>query len=53
MQTKTQRNLAKWAAHVIMRALTLVLFLCANTNSCTLLYQEEVPAEIERFRRIK
>lgn len=41
-----------WASFVL-GALYLVLFICANTNSCTLVYQPETPTDIRRFSRVE
>lgn len=43
------RNLAK----ITVSALCAVLFICANTNSCCLIYQPQAPTELERFRKIR
>lgn len=33
--------------------LSAVLFICANTNSCLMIYQPETPVELEHFSKIK
>lgn len=33
--------------------LNAVMFLCANTNSCMMIYQPEAPKALERFSKIK
>lgn len=30
-----------------------VLFICANTNSCCLIHQPQVPEGLERFSKLK
>lgn len=31
----------------------MVLFICANTNSCTMIHQPTMPRGIETFKKIK
>ena len=33
--------------------LSAVLFICANTNSCLMIYQPKTPVELEHFSKIK
>lgn len=33
--------------------LCAVLFICANTTSCTLIHQPDSPANLHRFSRVK
>lgn len=42
-------KLAKFAAS----ALCAVLFICANTNSCCMIHQPQVPGELERFSNFR
>lgn len=37
----------------VTSALCAVLFICANTNSCCMIHQPQVPAELERFRKLR
>lgn len=34
-------------------ALSIVLFVCANTNSCCMVHQVKVPAGLEEFSKIQ
>ena len=43
------RKLAKFA----VSALCAVLFVCANTNSCCMVYQPQAPAELELFSKFR
>lgn len=40
-------------AHFAASALCAVLFVCANTNSCCMVYQPETPAGLDRFQRLQ
>lgn len=40
-------------AVIAASALYAVLFICANTNSCCMVYQPEAPAGLERFSKIR
>ena len=40
-------------ASVITSVLCAVLFVCANTNSCAMVHQPEMPADAARFSKIK
>ena len=40
-------------ASIVTSVLCAVLFVCANTNSCAMVYQPEMPAEATRFSKIK
>ena len=42
----------KFAAAAIC-VLTAVLFVCANTNSCCMVYQPEIPEGLEHFSKIQ
>lgn len=42
-------KLAKFA----VSALCAVLFICANTNSCCMVYQPQAPVGIERFSKLR
>ena len=43
-------SLKLWIATAVSTLLYSVLFLCANTNSCTLVYQPKAPASLEKFK---
>lgn len=43
------RKLAKLA----VPTLCAVLFICANTNSCCMIYQPQAPEELERFGKFR
>lgn len=40
-------------AKVTATILCAVLFVCANTNSCCMIYQPEVPDDLWRFSKIQ
>lgn len=40
-------------ATALSSVLCAVLFVCANTNSCTMIHQPEAPADLERFSKVK
>ena len=40
-------------AAALSAVLNAVLFVCANTNSCTMVHQIEAPAELSRFSKVK
>lgn len=40
-------------AIVVTYVLSVVLFVCANTNSCCMVYQPEVPEGLEHFSKIQ
>lgn len=42
-----------WFAKVISSLLCAVLFVCANTTSCTLIHQPEAPSDLRRFSKVK
>ena len=39
-----------WAATALTTVLYWVLFLCANTNSCTIVYQPKAPENLDKFK---
>jgi len=45
------------ANHRIAKAVSFVLFavlfICANTTSCTLIHQPETPVGLQRFSKVK
>ena len=43
-------SLKLWIATAASTLLYWVLFLCANTNSCTLVYQPEAPKNLENYK---
>lgn len=46
------RTHKKNMAMLLYSLLSLTLFFCANTNSCTLVYQIKAPKELERFKKL-
>lgn len=40
-------------AQIAVSALCAVLFVCANTNSCCMVYQPQAPVELERFSKLR
>ncbi len=53
MKTKTTNILIHNLAAALSSLLTLVLFVCANTNSCGMVYQPEAPEDLAQFSSIK
>lgn len=47
---------SEWMARLakcVTTALCAILFICANTNSSCMVYQPEVPKELNKFSKIK
>ena len=40
-----------WAATTLATILNWVLFLCANTNSCCLVYQPSAPKALDKYKK--
>ena len=51
-QTNVLTMLTHKLANFSISALCVVLFICANTNSCCLIYQPQTPEGLERFGKI-
>ena len=52
-QTKFASVLMHKLARIGVTALCAVLFICANTNSCCMVYQPQAPVGLERFSKLK
>lgn len=44
---------SRLASAITTSVLCAVLFVCANTNSCAMVHQPEMPADAARFSKIK
>lgn len=40
-------------AKIISTALCAILFICANTNSCAMIHQPEIPDGLNRYSKVK
>lgn len=52
-QAKVARRFMHKLAKFAVSSLCAVLFICANTNSCCMIHQPQVPAELERFSKLR
>lgn len=52
-QVKTVPMFMHKFAKLAVSVLCAVLFICANTNSCCMIHQPQVPAELERFSKLR
>jgi len=52
-QTNVLPMLMHKLAKFTVSALCAVLFICANTNSCCMVHQPQVPVELERFSKLR
>lgn len=52
-QVKFTQMLTRKFAQIAVSALCAVLFVCANTNSCCMVYQPQAPVELERFSKLR
>ena len=51
-ETNVLTMLTHKLANFSISALCVVLFICANTNSCCLIHQPQTPEGLERFGKI-
>lgn len=51
--TRISGRIRNLLACVTSSVLGVVLFMCANTTSCTMVYQPETPAGLEKFSKVK
>lgn len=49
----TKANFMHRLAKILSTALCAVLFVCANTNSCAMIYQPEAPTSLDQFSKVK
>lgn len=54
MKNKTlEASIARSLANVALSVLCVVLFVCANTNSCTMIHQPIAPKGLDQFSKLK
>lgn len=49
----TNVGLTHRLAKILSTALCAVLFICANTNSCAMIHQPEIPDGLDRYSKVK
>lgn len=52
-QTKFAPIFMHKLAQITVSVLCAVLFICANTNSCCMVYQPQTPVELDRFSKLR
>lgn len=52
-KTFARANISRKLAQAVTQMLLLVLFICANTNSCGMVYQPEMPSGVAKYSKIK
>lgn len=53
MNKNTESTHRSHMAKAASSALNAVLFVCANTNSCTMVHQPKAPSELSRYSKVK
>lgn len=53
MNKNTESTRRSHMAKAASTALNAVLFVCANTNSCTMVHQPKAPSELSRYSKVK